>query len=133
EALDDIPLLDDTSRSIANRVRLTPQVSAALRAALDWLCEGDTEMRSVRLRTEDSALEIVCPRVHVPGVGAAAKVLAAVGGNLGPAVTAGRAAGRAAAASPWLLRVPIAAPRATYLMVSQDGLKVALPWHAVLR
>src|ERR1044072_980128 len=41
EALEEIPLLDDASRAIAERVRLTPQVSAALRAALDWLREGD--------------------------------------------------------------------------------------------
>jgi len=133
EALGDLPLMDDASRAVAARVRLTPQVSAALRAAIDWLWEGGAEPRRVRLRIEDSALEIVCPRVHVPGIGAAAKVLAAVGGNLGPAATSGRAAGNAAGAGQWLLRLPIAAPRPTFLMVTQDELLVALPWHAVLR
>src|SRR5262249_29644230 len=77
--------------------------------------------------------EVVCARVHVAGIGAAAKVLAAVGGNLGPVATTGRAAGQPAENAPWLMRVPIAAPRATYLMGTQNELKIALPWHAVLR
>src|SRR5205814_8402199 len=76
EALDDVAFADPASRAVAERVRLTPSVSAALRAALDWLC-GSGEPSRVRLRTEDSALEVVCPDLHPQGIVAAAKVLAA--------------------------------------------------------
>jgi CheY-like chemotaxis protein len=33
----------------------------------------------------------------------------------------------------WRIRLPVAVARPTYLMVSQGGLELALPWHAVLR
>jgi CheY-like chemotaxis protein len=133
EALEDVPWVDDASRTVAERVRLTPQVSAALRAALDWLSEGDTELRRVRLRTEDSALEIGFPHVNPAGIGAAAKVIAAIGGNLGPVATSGRPAASASGAGAWVVRVPIATARATYLMLTQNELHLALPWHSVLR
>ncbi len=133
EALDDLPLADDASRATAARVRLTAQVAAALRAALDWLGDGMADPSHIRLRAEDSALEVALPRVNIGGVAAAAKVIAAIGGNLGPVATTGRAAGVAPAGGAWMLRVPIATSRATYLMVSQNGLELALPWHAVLR
>jgi CheY-like chemotaxis protein len=100
-------------------------VSAALRAAIDWLCESESDRR-VRLRTEDSALEVMCRRVDPAGLIAASKVLGAIGANLGP-VTADRAHG------PWIVRAPIATTRETYLMLSQGGLSLALPWHSVLK
>ena len=88
DALGDLRLDDDASRAAASRVRLSPQVSAALRAAIDWLCEDGEHTTGARLRTEDSALELTCPRVNPAGLAAAGKVLAAVGGNLGPAGSA---------------------------------------------
>ncbi len=127
DALGDLRLDDDASRAAASRVRLSPQVSAALRAAIDWLCEGGEQPGGARLRTEDSALELTCPNVNPAGLAAAGKVLAAVGGNLGPA---GSPRGGAGA---WVMRVPIVTTRETFLMVSQGGLDLALPWHAVLR
>jgi len=126
EALDELPLADDISRAVAERARLTAQVTAALRAALDWLTAG--EVRPLRLRAEDSALDVVLTRVHRSGLTPASVVLAAVGGNIGPALaTSGHLPGS------WLVRVPLASARETYLMVTQGDLDLALPWHAVLR
>jgi len=127
DALGELTLDDDASRAAASRVRLSPQVSAALRATIDWLCEADTRGHGARLRTEDSALELTCPRVNPAGLAAAAKVLAAVGGNLGPAATP------RGTSAPWVIRVPIVTSRETFLMVSQGDLDLALPWHSVLR
>ncbi len=127
DALGDLRLDDDASRAAASRVRLSPQVSAALRAAIDWLCDDLDQAPGARLRTEDSALELTCPGVNPSGLAAAAKVLAAVGGNLGPAQES--RGGNAA----WVMRVPIVTARETFLMVSQGDLDLALPWHAVLR
>ncbi len=127
DALGDLRLDDDASRAAVSRVRLSPQVSAALRAAIDWLCDDLDQTPGARLRTEDSALELTCPGVNPSGLAAAAKVLAAVGGNLGPAQES--RGGNAA----WVMRVPIVTARETFLMVSQGDLDLALPWHAVLR
>lgn len=127
EALGDLRLDDDASRAAASRVRLSPQVSAALRAAIDWLCEDRALPGGARLRTEDSALELTCPHVNPAGLAAAGKVLAAVGGNLGPARSPRGGTGA------WVMRVPIVTTRETFLMISQGGLDLALPWHAVLK
>ena len=127
DALGDLRLDDDASRAAASRVRLSPQVSAALRAAIDWLCEDGAQRTGARLRTEDSALELTCHTVNPAGLAAAGKVLSAVGGNIGPAGSSRAGAGA------WMMRVPIVTTRETFLMISQGGLDLALPWHAVLK
>jgi len=126
EALEDLPITGIRAHEIADAVRLTPQVAAALRAALDWLCETGAGARPLRLRSEDALLEIRCEAVAGEGIPLAAAVLATAGGNLGPSSgTAGQGS--------WTLRVPTVTGRATYLMVMQGDLPLALPWHSVLR
>jgi CheY-like chemotaxis protein len=126
DVLDEFPVSD----SRALRVRLTAPVAAAVRAALDWLATEETPPRPLRLHAEESVLEVLCEQVNYAGLQAADKVLSAVGGNLGPAIVTGAEPYPLAA---WKLRVPTFAGRASYLMLIQGDLKLALPWHSVLR
>lgn len=115
-------------RSLAAQLRLAAPVAASLRAALDWLSPEDAAVRGVRLRGEPSLLEVRLTGIEPRGLGAAHRVIGAVGGNLGPALEDDRAA-----AGEWIVRVPSFALRPSYLMVIQGGLRLAIPWHSVLR
>jgi CheY-like chemotaxis protein len=123
-ALDDLPYADDRSRAAARRARLTPQVAAALRAALDWL-SGDDGPGPIRARAEESAFEVACEAVDPTALEAAESVIAGVDGSLGPSIASG--------ATGWILRVPAISPRDHYMMFEQGGLALAVPWHSVLR
>jgi CheY-like chemotaxis protein len=123
DTLDEMALADDASRDLARRARLAPPVAAALRAALDWLVGGSR--RPVALRADDSVLEAQCEHVEFEGIAAAGEVLAAVQGNLGPALGGPVAS--------WIVRVPLHTGSEVYLMLVHGGVPVAIPWHAVLR
>jgi CheY-like chemotaxis protein len=122
DALDELPLADDSSRELARRSQLLPSVAAALRAALDWLTSDSG--RPLALRAEDSVLEVSCERIDFDALTPATEVLAAVGANLGPG---------AGPVGTWTVRVPLYTGRGVYLMLVHGGVPVAIPWHAVLR
>jgi CheY-like chemotaxis protein len=122
DALDELPLADDSSRELARRSRLLPPVAAALRAALDWLTSDSG--RPLVLRAEDSVLEASCEHVDFNALTPATEVLAAVGANLGPG---------AGPVGTWTVRVPLHTGRGVYLMLVHGGVSIAIPWHAVLR
>jgi CheY-like chemotaxis protein len=112
------------NEDLLQRMRLHPSVGGALRAALDWLLgEGEPHLR-LWLATDGSALEVTCEGIVFSNVHAASEVLASVGAHLGPA---GERPGA------WTVRVPTLAERDTFLMVEQDELQLAIPWHAVAR
>ena len=129
EALVDLPLAGDGATVLARRARLDRTVATALRAALEWLLSDLERPRPFRLRAEDSVLEVRCEGVKPDGLFAAHEVLADVDGGLAPL---GEASARAAAGT-WLLRVPAWSPRPVHLMLEQGPLRLAVPWHAVLR
>lgn len=109
---------------LLRKVRLHPPVAGAVRAALDWMLgEGAAQLR-LWLASDGSALELTCEGIMYSGVHPAAEVLGNVGAHIGPA---GDRPGA------WTLRVPILAERETFLMVEQDDLQLAIPWHAVAR
>ena len=127
QVLEDVTLSGDDSRRMAGRLRLTATVAATLRASLDWLMPGPVDSRSVRIHGEPSLVELKLDAVNPAGLGPAHRVLSAVGGNLGPAIEPEGPEGG------WVIRVPSFAARSTYLMVMQGGIRLALPWHSVLR
>lgn len=127
EAVGPMRSADERLMALARDVRLTTPVAAALRAALDWL---SGERMPVRFAVDDSALEIVLDRVNFSGLEAADRVLRDVGGNLGPAL---QGPTPDAQPRPWILRLPTLMPRPSFLMVVQGGLRLAIPWQAVLR
>lgn len=122
DALDELPLADDSSRELALRSQLLPPVAAALRAALDWLTNDSG--RPLVLRSEDSVLEASCEHIDFDALTPATEVLAAVGANLGPG---------AGPVGTWTVRVPLHTGRGAYLMIVHGGVSIAIPWHAVLR
>ena len=122
EVLDDVILANDESRATARRSRLPVAVAAAVRAAIDWLSPSSGSP-SVRLHGEPSLLELRMDRIRTARLYAVHRVLAAAGGNLGP-MSDGEG---------WVLRVPSFAERPTYLMLVQGGLRIAVPWHGVLK
>lgn len=122
-ALEGLPV-QRGNEELSRKVSLHPPVAGALRAALDWLLgEGAARLR-LWLASDGSALEVTCEGVVYSGVHPASEVLASVGAHLGPAVDRPGA---------WTVRVPILAERETFLMVEQDELRLAVPWHAVAR
>ena len=123
EALGGLPVQRDNEELLHN-VRLHPSVAGALRAALDWLLgDGEPQLR-LWLTSDGSGLEVTCEGIVFSGLHPASEVLASVGAHLGP--TGDRPGG-------WTVRVPILAERETFLMVEQDELQLAIPWHAVAR
>lgn len=127
EVLADLPIEDTTA---LRGVRLLPPVAAALRAALDWLTGEGVPRRKVSVAIEEGVLQVTCDAFQVAGLRAAHDVLAAVGGNLGPApqpreTSTGQGRGR--------VRVPTFAARHSYLMIRQGEIALALPWHSVLQ
>ena len=122
DVLDEVTLAGDDSRAVARRSRLPVPVAAAVRAVIDWLVPSGAA-GPVRLFGEPSLLELRLERIRTDRLYAAHRVIAAAGGNLGPSIE-----------SPgWIVRVPSLAERPTYLMLVQGGLRIALPWHAVLK
>lgn len=105
--------------------RLSSAVAASLRAALDWITGDVGRPPRLRVRVEESALEIGCHPVEAAGLDVAARILAGVDGSLGPTTRSGE--------SGWMLRVPAVAAHDHYLMVEHGPLRLAIPWHAVLR
>jgi CheY-like chemotaxis protein len=129
EMLSDLPLAGDASASVARRARLTMPVAAAVRAALDWLAGREGIRQPLELREDASALEIACELRDSAGVPPAHEVLSGVDGNLGPPLAAWGEAREGA----WILRVPSFSARPAYVMLEQGTLRLAVPWHAVLR
>ena len=112
------------SAEVLRRVRLHTAVAGALRAALDWLVGGSVPRPRMWLTSDGSALDVTCEGIAYTGVQPAAEVLENVGAHLGPS---GERPGA------WTVRVPILAERETFLMIEQDDLQLAVPWHAVVR
>lgn len=129
ESLVDLPLAGDGATKLARGVRLDRAVATALRASLEWLLSDLERPRPFRLRAEDSVLEVRCEGVKPDGLLAAHEVLADVDGGLAPL---GETSAKVAAGT-WLLRVPAWSPRPVHLMLEQGPLRLAVPWHAVLR
>ena len=122
DVLEDVALAGDESRAVARRSHLSVPVAAAVRAAIDWLSQPGAAT-PVRLYGEPSLLELRLERIRTDRLYAAHRVIAGAGGNLGPA----------ADGAGWVIRVPSFAERPTYLMMVQGGLRIAVPWHAVLK
>ncbi|HKQ57932.1 MAG TPA: hypothetical protein VJY35_08685, partial [Candidatus Eisenbacteria bacterium] len=123
EALEGVPG-ERTETDLLRRVRLRTPVAGALRAALDWLVGGNSTRGRMWLSSDGSALDVTCEGIAHSGLHAASEVLTSVGAHLGPT---GERPGA------WTLRVPILAERETFLMLEQDELQLAVPWHAVVR
>ncbi len=123
EVLDGVPA-QHGNPELLHRVRLHSPVAGALRAALDWLVGGSAARTRMWLASDGSALDVTCEGIAYTGVQPAAEVLESVGAHLGPA---GERPGS------WTVRVPILAERETFLMIEQDELQLAVPWHAVVR
>jgi CheY-like chemotaxis protein len=130
EALVELPLGGKGVAELAARVRLAEPVAAALRAALEWMIRDVERPRPFRLRVEDSALEVSSEGVLPSGLAGIHDVLAAAEGNL---ASLGDTGLRSGAAGTWVVRVPTWSERPLHLMFEQGSLRLALPWHAVLR
>ncbi len=130
DVLGELPLAEEVDVGVLRSLRLTVPVAAALRAALDWLTSGIQPPRPVRVATGEGLLEILCERVDPSGLRPANDVLSEVGASLGP--TAATEGDRPPAGG-WVVRVPTSSARDVYLMLLQGDLRLALPWHAVLR
>jgi len=128
EMMSDLSLAGEASAAVARRVRLTMPVAAAVRAAIDWLAGREGARTPIELRQDASALEIVCEMRDPAGVPPAHQVLSGVDGNLGPLLPLG-----GAGEGTWMIRVPSFSARPAYVMLMQGTLKLAVPWHAVLR
>ena len=129
DALAELPLGGDPATQRASGVLLTPQVGTALRAALEWMGGDSERSRPFRRRAEDSVLEVICEGVQGDSLAAAHDVLAAAAGNLAPL---GEVSARSMPGA-WLVRVPAWSARPVHLMLEQGELRLAVPWHAVLR
>jgi len=123
DALEGIPG-ERRDAELMRRVKLRTPVAGALRAALDWLIGGSPARMRMWLSSDGSALDVICEGISYTGIQPASEVLASVGAHLGPT---GERPGA------WTVRVPIRAERETYLMLEQDDLQIAVPWHAVVR
>lgn len=115
DLLADLPVEDAT---VLARGVVSLPVSAALRAALDWL--GADEGGPIQVASQDGVVTFTFRVVHAPGLSPAGSVLALVGGALVP-VDGNR----------WSVRVPLHADRPPFLLARQGELRLALPWHAV--
>src|SRR6185369_5453403 len=104
-------------------VRLQAVVAASLRAALDLVLGDQPPRKPLTATWDDGALEITVPDVRLENLTAAGALLESIDGNVG-AAREGKA---------FLMRVPVAGPRALYLMLEQGTLNLAIPWHAVIR
>lgn len=123
QVFDDLPIA--ALEPAVERSRLTAPVAAALRAALDWLAGEAGFRRPLRARADESLLEITGDGLDPHGLEPAHRVIAAVDGSLGPNPRPGE--------SGWSLRVPAVAARDHFLTLEQGSLRLALPWHSVLR
>jgi CheY-like chemotaxis protein len=107
-----------------DRLRLKPAIAARSPAALDVLAVDDTHGRPLHVASDGAALEVTCEGPSFGGLGPAGDVIASLGANLAPA------RGRPGA---WTIRVPLHEERATYLILEQGDVGLAIPWHAVTR
>jgi CheY-like chemotaxis protein len=123
QVFDDSVLRNDASILVARRSRVAVPVAAAMRAAIDWLAPDGSPPRPFTLHGEPAMLEVRIPEISERRLTAAHRVVAAVDGSLGPALDG----------PGWSLRVPTHVTRATYLMVTQGDIDIAIPWHSVLR
>ena len=114
----------EASEAAAAHARLGAPAAAVLRAALDWLLGPGAPEAPLRVAEDSGTVEIECRGVDPAGLLPAHEVIAAVGGTLGPAPNGEGA---------WLIRLPAVAARASFLMLQQDDLSLALPWTHVLR
>jgi len=105
--------------------RLRMPVAAALRAALDWVFDPGSR-RPLDLRLDEGALEVRAPSPNAAGLMAAQQIVTEAGGSIGPEPVT-PSSGR------WVIRVPTFGARDAFLMIEHAGVKLALPWHAVLR
>lgn len=118
--LEQLAGLNLDSAAALDAVRVSAPVAGALRAALDWLSVDERARTTVQV--QDSAADLTIRVTFANGLAAAGAVLASVDGSLGPAED-----------DRWVLRFPIASARASYLLLRQGHLGVALPWHAVAK
>lgn len=121
EVLAGLPLEGGSEPALA-RARLSAITAGALRAALDLLLEAEPRQR-LQIAADDAALEVRFADPDTAGLAPAASLLEKVEGNLGPARQAGR----------WAIRIPVASARPIFLMLEQGGLRLAVPWAAVVR
>lgn len=115
----------EASETAAARTRLGAPAAAVLRAALDWLLGPGGTQTALRVSEDSGTAEIECRGVDTGGLLPAHEVIAAVGGCLFPAQNGDPGA--------WVIRLPAAAARESFLMLQQDDLHLALPWTHVLR
>jgi CheY-like chemotaxis protein len=129
EALEELPLAGPSAHELAHRTWVTVPVAAALRAALEWMTVDAAQPRPFALRVEDSVLEVLCESIRPGGLHAAHEALSAADGSLAPLSDSkpGSTAGA------WLVRVPAWSSRPLHLMIEQGPLRLAVPWHAVMR
>lgn len=114
----------EASETAAAGVRLGAPAAAVLRAALDWLLGGEAAS-ALRVAEDSGTVEIECRGIDPAGLLPAHEVIAAVGGCLAPAMHGDPGA--------WVIRLPAAVERSSFLMLQQDDLRLALPWTHVLR
>lgn len=130
DVLEDLAVPANGTRESLDRVRLIPPVAAALRAALDWLTNDGHGPHPVEVLVEDSSLTLTFEGIVGAGLRPAENVIADVGGSLGP-VESGETPGDGDPA--FMVRVPRHVARPSYLMLLQGDLRLAIPWHAVLK
>ena len=120
-ALEGLPI---TTSARLDDICLTAVVAATLRAALDMALAGGTPLRPLWITTDDAVMEIRLAIAQPDALALAGGLLEAIEGSLT------RAPGER---GDWILRVPLALARPTYLMLTQGTLGLAVPWHAVSR
>ena len=113
-----------TANARLAEVHLTSPVATTLRAALDLVLAGNPPLRPLGVSTDDATLEVRCTISQAEALAVAGGLLEAIEGSLARARTD---------RGEWTLRVPLAVARPTFLMLTQGTLRIAVPWHAVVR
>jgi CheY-like chemotaxis protein len=103
-------------------IRLAPVVAATLRAAVELVLGEEPQRRPVAAAGDDGALELTVAEARLESILAAGSLLETIEGNLSPA-----------AGSAYRIRVPVVSGRSLYLMLEQGTLRLAVPWHSVIR
>ncbi|NOT34820.1 MAG: response regulator [Candidatus Eisenbacteria bacterium] len=116
-------LAGPTARPL-ERVRISPLVAGAMRAAIDVLI-GELETRAtLRSLADDGVLDLRIEPVDPRGIVVAGGVIETVEGSLAPV---------AGSLRQWSLRVPVLAAPESFLMFECGGVSLAIAWHAVQR
>ena len=121
DALAGLPLVWATPPGGA---RVSSATATTLRAALDLVLGEGPPQRPLSVTADDAALEVRCAVTNPDALVLSGGLLESVEGSLTRA-NGGR--------GEWTFRVPLAIPRAHFLMLAQGTLGLAVPWHAVLR